>query len=328
MTQRRCLVTGGAGFIGSYLVEALLDDGWSVKVLDRQCVGSPNLEKVTGRIELVEGDFGDRGRVGVALNGVDTLFHYASTTSPATAHSHSVFDVTTNLVGTLKLLEEAVSCGVTRLVFPSSGGTVYGPVTEWPIPESHPTNPICSHGIVKLAIEKYIQLFHREHGLNYTILRYSNPYGPRQCPDGSQGAVGVFIGRVLSQQPIEIWGDGSVVRDFICIDDLVHATLAAAHSERATNSVINIGSGIGTSIKELICLIEEATGLSAVVDFRPTRGFDVPVNVLALNQARALLGWSPITSLREGLKKTVPWVKDYLVSKTAGERGEASSGEQ
>ena len=315
MVKRCGLVTGGAGFIGSHLVEALLDDGWSVKVLDPQCTKSPNLKNVAGCIQLIEGDFADRDIARVALDGVDTLFHYASTTSPATAHSHPVFDVTTNTVGTLKLLEEAVSRGITRLIFPSSGGTVYGPAIETPVPESHPTNPICSHGIVKLANEKYIELFHREHGLNYTILRYSNPYGPRQRPDGSQGAVGVFAGKILSQQRIEIWGDGTTVRDFIYIDDLVHATLSAVHSERATNSVINIGSGTGVSIKELVTLIEEATGIGAIVRYGPARSFDVPASTLAIDQARALLGWWPTTPLREGLEITIPWIKDYLVSR-------------
>lgn len=312
-------MTGGAGLIGSHLVEALLNDDWSVKVLDLQCVGSPNLEKVTGHVELIEGDFGDRNIMRMALDGVDTVFHYASTTSPATAYSHSVLDVTTNLVGTLHLLEEMIARGVRNLVFPSSGGTVYGPAIETPIPESHPTNPICSHGIVKLAIEKYIQLFHRDYGLNYIILRYSNPYGPRQRPNGSQGAVAVFVGKVLMRQPIEIWGDGSVVRDFIYIDDLVRATLAAVHSEQAVNDVINIGSAAGVSIKELVLLIEEATGLNAILHYRPARKFDVPVSILAIHRACALLEWRPSTSLREGLEKTIPWIENYLYRKRKAE---------
>jgi len=146
------LVTGGTGFIGSHLVEALLVDGWSVRVLATQCVHVPNLAAVIDQVEMIEGDFGDKTITRRALAGVDTLFHYATTTTPATAHSHSGFDVMTNLMGTLRLLEEAVACDVNHFVFASSGGTVYGPVTETPVPETHTTNPICSHGIVKLAL--------------------------------------------------------------------------------------------------------------------------------------------------------------------------------
>ena len=311
MDQRSCLVTGGAGFIGSHLVQALLDDGWSVKVLGRQQSNYSSLDKVSRRVELIEGDFGDKNVARIALDGVDTLFHFASTTLPATAYGHSIEDVTENLVGTLNLLDEALTRGCTRLIFPSSGGTVYGPTTQTPIPESHSTHPICSHGIVKLATENYIQLMSLERGLKYTILRYANPYGPRQRSNSVQGAVAVFTHRILMQQPVEIWGDGSVVRDYIYIDDVVRGTVLASSSEQAVNQIFNIGSGVGASIRELISLIEEMVNVSAIVNFSPARQFDVPINILAIDKAQSRLGWSPSLSLRDGLQKTL---KHLLIS--------------
>jgi len=312
MTGGRCLVTGGAGFIGSHLVEALLNEGWEVRVLDCQSGPDSNLAKIMDRLEFVEGDFGDKAILPGVLEGVQTVFHYASTTSPATAHGQSETDVATNLVGTLHLLDEMIRRGAKNLVYPSSGGTIYGPALETPITESHPTNPVCSHGIVKLAIEKYVQLYHQEHGLDYIILRYGNPYGPRQRPGGKQGAVAVFAKKILADQPIEIWGDGRIVRDFIYIDDLVEATLKSLDPGNAWNSVINVGSSVGTSVNELVSLIEAAAGRKAAISYRPVRGFDVPVSVLAIDRARDLLGWRPRTSLADGLRKTVAWIEEFM----------------
>lgn len=298
-------MTGGAGFIGSHLVEALLQDGWSVRVLDCQPPSHTNIEGGSERVEWILGDFADRNVARRALDGIGTLFHYASTTLPATAYGQSIQDVMENLVGTLNLLEEALNRGCTRLVFPSSGGTVYGPAEQTPIPENHPAQPICSHGIVKLAIENYIRLLSRERGLKYVIFRYANPYGPRQRSTGVQGAVAVFTHRILTRQPIEIWGDGSVVRDYFYIDDLVRATVMAASSDHAINETFNIGSGVGVSVRELVSLIEETVELSAIVKFGQARPFDVPVNILAIDKAKSRLGWSPRLSLREGLQKTI-----------------------
>jgi UDP-glucose 4-epimerase len=305
MHTRCCLVTGGAGFIGSHLVQGLLDEGSSVKVLDRPQIDYSSLAKVSERIQIIEGDFANRHIARIALEGADTLFHCASTTLPATADGHSIADVTENLVGTLNLLDEASLRGCKRLIFPSSGGTVYGPVTQTPIPESHSTHPICSHGIVKLAIEKYIHLMSIERGLKYTILRYSNPFGPRQRSINVQGAVAVFTHRILTRQPIDIWGDGSAVRDYLYIDDLVRGTLMASSSENAVNQIFNIGSGVGVSVKELLSLIEKTLNVSAMVNFFNARHFDVPINVLAIDKARSCLGWSPSLSLQDGLRKTI-----------------------
>ncbi len=304
MSKRSCLVTGGNGFIGSHLAQALATGGWNVRVLLRSQTSALRFASSEG-ISVVEGDFGNKEAAKRALEGVDTLFHFASTTLPATAYRNSIPDVTHNLVGTLNLLDEAVTQGCTRVVFPSSGGTVYGVPSHCPISESHLTQPICSHGIVKLAIENYLHLMSLEQNLHYTILRYANPYGPRQRSKKVQGAVAVFADRILREEPIEIWGDGAVVRDFVYIDDAIEATLLATSSVKSVNQVFNVGCGAGISLIELIAMIEELTERKAIVRFGPPRPFDVPINILSIEKAKAEFAWSPRHSLREGLLKTI-----------------------
>lgn len=312
MINKRCLVTGGAGFIGSHIVEALLEEGWFVRILDLYCIENPNLAHVANHVELIENDFGNQDVAKTALQNVDTLFHYASTTTPVSADGREVFDVKSNLLNTLHLFHSAIKSGVSHLIFPSSGGTVYGAASQTPISEMHACQPISSHAIVKRAIESYIQLLSREHGVSYTILRYANPYGARQNPNGAQGVVAVFAGKIMTQQPIDVWGDGSVIRDYIYIDDLVRATIAALHSEQAMNQIFNIGSGVGLTIRELISMIEEITSIKAIVRHHPARVFDIPINILNIKKAKNKLNWSPTVPLPEGLKRTVHWLDSYL----------------
>jgi UDP-glucose 4-epimerase len=321
MSEPCCVVTGGAGFIGSHLVDAFLRDGWRVRVVDRRCIGNPNLQEASKYCELVEGDFGDPQLMRVALRGADALLHYASTTTPGRAQGNHVFDAETNLIGTLRLLEEAVNAGVSRCVFSSSGGTVYGPSSETPISEDNACAPICSHGIIKRAIESYIAMLGLQGRLTYTILRYANPYGPRQRPDGDQGAVAIFAGKILLGKTIELWGDGSVVRDFLYISDLVSATVKAVQRKEAVGCVLNIGSGIGVTIRELISCLEQVTGRAAKVMAKERRTIDVPVSILGIDEAQRRLGWVPTVRLQEGLASTIPWVEAYL----CGEERNASS---
>jgi len=303
--KRTCLVTGGAGFIGSYLVQALIREGWYVRVLAHRSEGGERLRRICPSADVLFGDFCDRKMAKEALTNVECLFHYASTTLPATAYGNSSRDVESNLLGTLVLLDEAVAQGCRHVIFPSSGGTVYGVTSRSPIPEIHETKPICSHGIVKLSIEHYLHLMSLERGLRYTILRYGNPYGPRQILNGAQGAVAVFTNKILKRETVEIWGDGSVVRDYIYIDDAVSATVLAASSEGSTNQLYNVGSGVGVSLKGVISAIEELTNLKAIVRFGSARPFDVPINILSIEKATQELGWSPTFSLREGLLRTI-----------------------
>jgi UDP-glucose 4-epimerase len=248
-----------------------------------------------------------------ALIGCDVCYHLVSTTLPQSSNADPVFDIETNVAGTVRLLNHAVRLGVKKVVFVSSGGTVYGIPRSVPISEDHPTNPICSYGITKLAIEKYLHLYLALHGLEYTVLRLANPFGERQRIQASQGAVAVFMGKVLRGEKIEIWGDGSVVRDYVYIGDAVEAMVKAA-GYRGDERVFNIGSGKGVSLNEILEGLEAVTGQKADRRYTAARAFDVPVSVLAVARARAALGWTPTTPFTEGLRKMMAWMRVHAQS--------------
>ena len=190
--RQRSLVLGGGGFLGGHLVEALQLAGSHVRVFDRQPRRSAAAH-VASTTEWYEGDFGNRGDVAAALEGCDVAFHLVATTLPRTSNEDPVHDLESNLLPTVRFLDLALEHGVKKVVFASSGGTVYGPPRIVPVPETHPTQPLCSYGIHKLAIEQYLHLYHSLHGLAYCVLRLSNPFGERQRSDASQGVVAVFL---------------------------------------------------------------------------------------------------------------------------------------
>lgn len=300
----RILVVGGGGFIGGHLVERLVDSGHRVRVYGR----NPNrFRPAPKEAELVEGELGNHGLVREAVRGMEVVFHLVSNTLPKTSNDDPAYDVRSNLVDTIGLLEACVEAGAGKVVFASSGGTVYGPPREVPIPEGHPTDPINSCGIVKLATEKYLGLFHHLHGLDYAALRISNPYGPYQDPSGQQGAVGVFLNRLRRGRPITIWGDGEVVRDYLYISDLMDALELAART-RTRRKVFNIGSGRGVSMNDLVTAISEVAGERPEVEYSPGRSLDVPASVLDIRRAKEELGWSPRTELTEGISRTWAWI--------------------
>ena len=304
----KCLVLGGGGFMGTHLCNALLRRGYPVRAFDRPVLTPLFAERVGEPIEWVYGDFVNQQDVASAVAGCDVVFHLISTTLPKNSNDNPIYDVETNLLATLRLLESARASGVTRIIFASSGGTVYGKPEQIPIPESHPTNPICSYGITKLAIEKYLHLFHQLYGLQYLILRLANPFGEGQRPDAAQGAVAVFLNRALKDEPIEIWGDGNVVRDYVYVGDITDAFLRAL-DYHGDHRIINIGAGRGHSLNEMLRAMEEVFERAIACKHLPARPFDVPVNVLDATQARELLGWEPRMPLREGLLRTLAWLK-------------------
>ena len=294
------IVFGGCGFIGSHLVDTLLEKGHAVRVFSRSHeLYRPPLQKV----EYILGDFGNRGLVSTAVKGIDIVYNLISTTVPKTSNDDPVFDVTSNVIETLHLLEACVQEKVGKVVFISSGGTVYGIPERLPVDEDCPTNPICSYGITKLTIEKYQYLFKKLHGLNYKIIRPSNPYGPRQNPNNIQGAVSVFLGKVLQNIPITIWGDGSISRDFLYIDDLIDGIYSATFDDSEQN-IFNFGSSTGCSLTNLVRLIKEVTNTDFEVIYKTHRTFDVPELILDTTRAREKLHWKPKVSLPDGLSLT------------------------
>ena len=300
-----CLVLGGNGFIGSHIVDQLLQAGHHVRVYDRR---DELFRPPLAAVEYFHGELEDRAALRSALEDVQVVFHLIGTTLPATSNQDPLYDVRSNVLGTLGLLEECVKARVSRLIFTSSGGTVYGIPQTNPIPESHPTQPICSYGITKLTIEKYLWLFHHLHGLEYMVLRCSNAYGPRQNPYGQQGVVAVFLGRVARGEPITIWGDGTVMRDYIYVEDIARAHLLAATSANGCLT-LNIGSGMGHSLNRILELIFSVTGREVEVRYENARSADVPSNVLDSSLAQRELGWHARISLVEGIRRAWDWMQ-------------------
>ncbi|HEY9867923.1 MAG TPA: NAD-dependent epimerase/dehydratase family protein [Candidatus Obscuribacterales bacterium] len=310
----KALVIGGNGFIGTNLVDVLRGAGHQVRVFDRY---PSRFSEPRHDVEYVVGDCGNHGEVHDVVQGMDWVFHLAYTTLPQTSNEDPIYDIRSNVVDTVQLLQQCRDLSVRKVVFISSGGTVYGVPQQIPIPENHPTNPICSYGITKLTIEKYLQLFQHLWGLEYVVARISNPYGEQQNPVSKQGAIGVFLGTIAQGKPITIWGDGEVVRDYIYVKDAVEALLKAAEYEPGGDGprVFNIGAGRGYSLNQIVAAIREVVDAPVEVAYTPGRTLDVPSNVLDITVAREKLGWSPRVELPEGLERTWKWLRSLsLVS--------------
>ena len=305
----KCLILGGGGFIGSFIVDRLLALGHEVRIFERPRVLPYRAFGREERVEWLAGDFQSAADIRAAVEGCNVVFHLISTTLPKGSNDDPIYDIETNLVGTLRLLAAAVRGRVRKVVFISSGGTVYGIPKRIPVAEEHPTEPLVSYGIAKLAIEKYLHLYWYLHGLEYSVLRVANPYGERQRADTAQGAVAVFLSRALEGKPIEIWGDGSVARDYIYIGDVIDAFIMAMNHEGEPR-VFNIGSGEGRSLNELLKTMEELLGRSVERLYLPARKFDVPVNVLDIGRAREVLGWQPRVAFCDGLERTLAWMRN------------------
>jgi UDP-glucose 4-epimerase len=302
----KCVILGGRGFLGSQLALALLGQGHQVRIFDRP--GSKAALPVPVE-DCIGGDFGNREDLVVALEGCEVAFHLVSTTLPAGSNENPLYDVETNLVSTIRLLDVVRASGIRKIVFSSSGGTVYGVPRNLPVPEDHPTDPLCSYAISKLAIEKFLHLYSHLHGLEYTVLRIANPYGEGQSPFLKQGAIAVFTYKALRGEPIQIWGDGEVVRDYLYVGDVADAMIKAA-TYNGERKIFNIGAGRGHSLNELLTRIEAFLGRPVQRVYTPARRFDTPVNVLDISRARAELRWAPETSLETGLARTARWLAD------------------
>lgn len=301
------LIIGGGGFLGKNLAQRLISEGHRVRIFER-----PGYDRSQFPADReVEWRFGDYSRdadISPALENIDVAYLFASTTTPKTSNENFSHDVQSNLLATTLFLEIASVRQIGKIIFPSSGGTVYGIPGETPIRETHPTNPICSYGINKLAIEKYLALYHRMKGLEYTALRISNPYGRFQLANTGQGVISTFMHKILNDEEIEIWGDGSVVRDYLHIDDLTRAFVQAANTA-SEHRVFNIGSGVGHDLNAILQRIEGLLGRKAKKRYLEGRLLDVPVNVLDISMAKKHLDWEPGHDLTWGLGDTASWLQ-------------------
>lgn len=288
----------GAGFIGQNFIRLALRSGDSLRVLDhRECPG-----EFEGRLTWITGDLGDENAVRHALRHVEVVYHFISSTVPGDITDESG-ELIQNVVQTLRLLKLCVQEKVRRIIFISSA-SVYGVQTVLPIPETALTDPISSHGIHKLTIEKYLQLYQYQHGLDCKIMRLSNPYGPGQSVTGRQGFIAIAIGRMLAGEAVMIRGDGSTLRDYVYIDD-VSETLHLMGTCQAAESVFNVGSGQGYTLNQVVAIMGKLTGKPVQVVYADNRYVDIPASVLDISREKVILGKMSKVSLETGLAKTL-----------------------
>jgi UDP-glucose 4-epimerase len=301
----RCLVLGGGGFLGSNLCNALAAAGARIQAFGRNRLFP---EQCDSRVEWTMGDFRDSLSLARAVEGQEIVYHLISASTPENSNHDPASDVEANITATVRLLDLCRGSGVRKVVFASSGGTVYGIPRRLPITEDAGTFPISSYGIGKLTIEKYLHLYRHLHGLDYVALRISNPYGRFQAAHRRQGVVAAMMRQALSGKPLEIWGNGEVVRDFLHVDDVIEAMLLATSYE-GEQRIMNISSGAGLSINDIVRDIEAVMGKSLEKRYLPGRSADVPVNILDSALARAELGWLPRTDWMTGLASTLEWMQ-------------------
>lgn len=307
----KIVIFGGGGFLGSSIADRLLLDDHELRIFERPRVQPYREFKEGERVQWIAGDLSSTHDVNEAMQGVDVVLHLVSTTLPKNSNDDPVYDVQSNIVASLQMLGAMATQNVRKIVFISSGGTVYGNPVYLPIDEKHPTDPLVSYGITKLAIEKYLQMFERMHGIQAITLRVANPYGERQRVETAQGAVGVFLHQALKDKAIDIWGDGSVTRDYIHVSDVAEAFVRAVEYT-GSKRVFNISSGVGTSLNELLSMLEATLSKAIERRYLPARPFDVPVSVLSNVLARQELQWAPTVSMPDGIARTARWMAGEL----------------
>ncbi len=306
----RILVTGGAGFIGSHIVQALLEQGSQVRVLDNFSTGKrENLEPMQDEIELIEADLRDAERVMEAVKGVEVIFHEAAFVSVPQSmdEPRACFEV--NVTGSSHLMEAARRMGVRRVVFASSAA-VYGDVSEMPLTESSALHPLSPYAASKRVDEIYGQLYTEAFGLEVAALRYFNVYGPRQRPDSMYAAaVPIFIRRLLDGRPVTIYGDGGQTRDLINIHDVVRANLAAAEEPAAPGQIFNICTGTETRILDLVQVLQGLFPEAPAPVFAGPRPGDIYRSIGSPHKAAELMGFRAEVTLEEGLRESVEWMR-------------------
>jgi UDP-glucose 4-epimerase len=303
LSQMRCVIMGAGGFIGTNLCNALVGRVAYLRAFGRR----QSFPEAMSGFDWLPGDFADPACLAAAVAGCDVVFHLVNASTPASSNVNKIADINSNVVSTLHLLDACRETGVRRVIFVSSGGTIYGIPKNIPTPETSPTNPITAYGISKLAIEKYLALYEYLYGLEYRILRVSNPFGPYQTGLKNQGVIATVIRRALANKPIEIWGDGSVTRDYLYVDDVINALIKAAQHD-GTGRIFNIGSGKGISLNSLIedigCLLN--TKLS--IENYPSRNVDIPISILDTNYSEIELKWKATTDFHKALSTTISWI--------------------
>jgi len=296
----KILVTGGAGFIGSNIVDAYLEQGHDVIVVDDLSSGlKANISKKIAfhQLSITSPQLSDL----IADEKPDVVNHHAAQIDVRKSVEDPAADAQINIIGSLNLLESSRKAGVKKIIFASTGGAIYGEQSEFPAPETHPTNPISPYGVAKLCVEKYLGFYKAVYGLNSTILRYANVYGPRQRSEGEAGVVAIFSGRLLKQEDLIIFGDGQQTRDYVYVGDVVKCNVAALSDD--VSGVYNVGTGVETSVETLAKELISISGVDVSLNFQPARPGE---------QARSCIQPSVLlvdgtVSLKQGLQETFTW---------------------
>ena len=303
----RILVLGGSGFLGSHIVDKFLAEKHDVAVYD---LYPERFRRSPAGIKFYTGDFGNVGALDELIaTGFDAVIHCVSTTTPKSSNESPEFDIQSNVIGTLYLLDICVKHNVGKLVFLSSGGTIYGDIGDKDmVDETHAVRPKCSYGVSKLTIEHYLDVYRHLRGLNYVALRLSNPYGERQSPLRALGALTVFLHKTLKRENVEVWGDGRVTRDFIYVGDVANAVYLA--TIKPVSGIFNVGTGTGLSLREILAEISKVVGRETTVNWLASRSFDVPRIVLDATKLKIATDWECITPIRQGVAITADWLRN------------------
>ncbi len=295
LRKNRIVITGASGFIGSNLVKKLLENGYkNLLAIDL------NKSSILP-IDTMIGNFSDRKLLNKAIKKDDIVIHLACSTVPSLSEKNKEKDIEDNVMGTSKLLKICAEKKIKKFIFFSSGGTIYGEQNQ-PVNEKTKTSPINSHGQMKLMIENNIKKFNQRHNLNYIIIRLSNPYGRKIENHKNQGLIDIFLKKIINHETLEIWGDGKIIRDYIHIDDLSNSILKLIKKD-INNEILNVGTGVGTSINEAIDIIQKISKQKIKVKYLQKRNFDISYNVLDIKKAKTILNWKPTIDLKKGIEK-------------------------
>jgi UDP-glucose 4-epimerase len=308
----RTLVTGGAGFIGSNVVDALVERGDEVTIVDNLSTGKrANVEAALGKgARLVDADFRDGQAVSDIVDDTkpEVIFHLGAQIDVRRSVADPAYDADVNVIGTINMLAAAQAAGVRRFINSSTGGAIYGEGRVIPAPETHPAEPESGYGQSKLSAEGYCGLFRRLHGLSTVSLRYGNVYGPRQDPLGEAGVIAIFCGKLVDGGTPVVFGDGLQTRDYVYVGDVVSANLAAADSD--AGGAFNVGLGVQSTVMDIVALLRELGGRDDFhAEHAPERPGEIMHIALDATRAREELGWEPKVQLEEGLERTLASIK-------------------
>jgi UDP-glucose 4-epimerase len=307
----KILVTGGAGFIGSHVVDAYLELGHEVVVVDNLSSGS--IENLNPKAKFYKMDIRDSDIEDLFKNEKpDVVNHHAAQMDVRKSVEDPIYDADVNIIGSLNLLQNCIRYGVKKFIFASTGGAIYGEQDYFPADEEHPTRPLSPYGVAKLTVEKYLYFYKEVHGLSYVVLRYANIYGPRQNPHGEAGVVAIFTSKMLKGEQPVINGDGFQTRDYTFVGDVVRANVLALSYEKS--DVFNIGTGIETDVNTLFHKLKQLTGANCDEFHGPAKLGEQRRSVISYEKIYKTLGWKPMTSLDEGLRLTVEFFKNKFKS--------------